>query len=192
MAFELSEEKQLVTVFHFHQETGELLGHEEITVPPHTGLPAGSTVISPEDDTVGNVAIYDATAETWSLTEDNRGKIVYSTVNGDALEIVDLGPLPDDVTKIAPANSYQKWGGSAWVDDPDAKYQAEVRSAAERLSALMKTANEKISVLNDAVELGIHTDEEESQLTAWKTYRVLLSRIDTSIAPDIAWPEIPA
>lgn len=192
MAFELSEEKQLVTVFHFHQETGELLGHEEITVPPHTGLPAGSTVISPEDDTVGNVAIYDATAETWSFTEDHRGKIVYSTVNGDALEIVDLGPLPDDVTTIVPANSYQKWNGSAWVDDAEAKHQADVNSATAKLSALMVQANEKITILNDAVELGIQTADESTQLTEWKKYRVLLSRIDTSIAPDIAWPEIPA
>ena len=192
MAFELSEEKQSVTVYHFHQESGELLGKEEIIVPPHTGLPAGSTVVSPGNESPGNAAIYDTTAGVWSLTEDHRGKMVYSTDTGDAQEISDLGPLPDGVTTIAPKDSYQKWDGSAWVDDPDAKHLADVRSAAERLSALMKTANEKIAVLNDAVELGIHTSEEESQLTAWKTYRVLLSRIDTSTSPDITWPEIPA
>ncbi|EOZ2641109.1 tail fiber assembly protein, partial [Escherichia coli] len=27
---------------------------------------------------------------------------------------------------------------------------------------------------------------------AWKKYRVLLNRIDTSTAPDIDWPTIPA
>ncbi|HAL6907736.1 TPA: tail fiber assembly protein, partial [Escherichia coli] len=26
---------------------------------------------------------------------------------------------------------------------------------------------------------------------AWKKYRVLLNRVDTSTAPDIEWPEIP-
>ncbi|MXE05818.1 tail fiber assembly protein, partial [Escherichia coli] len=30
------------------------------------------------------------------------------------------------------------------------------------------------------------------KLAAWKKYRVLLNRIDTSTAPDIVWPEIPA
>ncbi|EMG9853476.1 tail fiber assembly protein, partial [Escherichia coli] len=29
-------------------------------------------------------------------------------------------------------------------------------------------------------------------LEAWKKYRVLLNRIDTSTAPDIEWPEIPS
>lgn len=192
MAFELSEEKQSVTVYHFHQETGELLGHEDITVPPHTGLPAGSTVISPGDDSVGNAAIYDVTTETWSLTEDHRGKTVYSTVNGDAQEITGLGPLPDGVTTIAPANNYQKWDGSEWIDDPDTKHQAEVSSATSKLSALMAQANEKITILNDAAELGIQTAEEATQLTEWKKYRVLLSRINIITAPDIDWPEIPA
>ncbi|AFN31189.1 Phage tail fiber assembly protein [Klebsiella michiganensis E718] len=56
----------------------------------------------------------------------------------------------------------------------------------------MRKANEKIAPLNDAVELGIQTNEEVAQLTEWKKYRISLSRIDTSTAPDIAWPEIPA
>lgn len=28
-------------------------------------------------------------------------------------------------------------------------------------------------------------------MEAWKKYRVLLNRVDTSTAPDIEWPEIP-
>ncbi|ENI3623931.1 tail fiber assembly protein, partial [Escherichia coli] len=30
-----------------------------------------------------------------------------------------------------------------------------------------------------------------SLMEAWKKYRVLLNRVDTSTAPDIEWPEIP-
>ncbi|ERT10212.1 hypothetical protein O185_26440 [Photorhabdus temperata J3] len=29
------------------------------------------------------------------------------------------------------------------------------------------------------------------QLLNWKTYLVLLSRVDTSLAPDIEWPKMP-
>ncbi|HAJ7988801.1 TPA: tail fiber assembly protein, partial [Escherichia coli] len=29
--------------------------------------------------------------------------------------------------------------------------------------------------------------EENSLLEAWKKYRVLLNRVDTSVAPDIEW-----
>ncbi len=30
-----------------------------------------------------------------------------------------------------------------------------------------------------------------AKLKCWKTYRVLLNRIDTSTAPDIDWPQKP-
>lgn len=45
--------------------------------------------------------------------------------------------------------------------------------------------------LQDAVDLNIATEAERQQLTAWKKYRVLLNRVDTSKAPDIEWPKAP-
>ncbi|HCP3098873.1 TPA: tail fiber assembly protein, partial [Escherichia coli] len=45
--------------------------------------------------------------------------------------------------------------------------------------------------LQDAVDLEIATEEEKSLLAAWKTYRVLLNRVDTSLSPDIEWPSQP-
>ncbi|MCE7685092.1 tail fiber assembly protein, partial [Escherichia coli] len=45
--------------------------------------------------------------------------------------------------------------------------------------------------LQDAVDLEIATEEEASLLAAWKKYRVLLNRVDTSVAPDIEWPAVP-
>ncbi|HAJ5960220.1 TPA: hypothetical protein HMV95_18455 [Escherichia coli] len=37
----------------------------------------------------------------------------------------------------------------------------------------------------------IATEEETSLLEAWKKYRVLLNRVDTSLSPDIEWPSQP-
>ncbi|HBD5449293.1 TPA: tail fiber assembly protein, partial [Escherichia coli] len=37
----------------------------------------------------------------------------------------------------------------------------------------------------------IATEEEKAFLAAWKTYRVLLNRVDTSTAQDIEWPALP-
>ncbi|HBR2160753.1 TPA: tail fiber assembly protein, partial [Klebsiella pneumoniae] len=48
--------------------------------------------------------------------------------------------------------------------------------------------SQTISILQDAVDLDMATDEERTQLTTLKKYRVLLSRVDTSKAPDIDWP----
>ncbi|PZT65515.1 tail fiber assembly protein, partial [Escherichia coli] len=46
-------------------------------------------------------------------------------------------------------------------------------------------ASEHIAPLQDAADLEIATEEEISLLEAWKKYRVLLNRVDTSTAPDI-------
>lgn len=57
--------------------------------------------------------------------------------------------------------------------------------------SLMATANQTISVLQDAVDLEMATDEETAALLAWKKYRVLLSRIDANTADDVSWPKEP-
>lgn len=66
-----------------------------------------------------------------------------------------------------------------------------IAQAEETRAQLMSEANQRIIPLQDASDLGIATDEELAQLKAWKTYRVLLSRVDTSTAPDIEWPKAP-
>lgn len=58
-------------------------------------------------------------------------------------------------------------------------------------SALMDEANQKISVLQDAVDLEMATDEETTALPLWKKYRVLLSRVDANTSDTIAWPSKP-
>ncbi|PHM23260.1 tail assembly protein [Xenorhabdus budapestensis] len=48
-----------------------------------------------------------------------------------------------------------------------------------------------IKPLTDAVDLDMVTDEEKAALLAWKTYRVLLNRVDCSVTTDIPWPKQP-
>lgn len=49
----------------------------------------------------------------------------------------------------------------------------------------------QIETLNDAADLGMASEEEKRLLARWKTYRVLLNRIDSEAAPDIDWPQPP-
>ena len=62
----------------------------------------------------------------------------------------------------------------------------------EKKSALIAEATNVIAPLQDAVDLDMATDDETKLLLAWKKYRVLLMRVDTSTAPDIEWPTPPA
>ena len=70
--------------------------------------------------------------------------------------------------------------------------QQNAESVIAMKQILMDEASLKISILQDAVDLDMATDAEAAALPLWKTYRVLLNRVDTSTAPDINWPEMPA
>jgi len=63
--------------------------------------------------------------------------------------------------------------------------------ASSRLAAEMDVANRTIAPLQDAVDIHIATGEETTRLSEWKRYRVELSRIDISMAPDLEWPVKP-
>ncbi|MDK3007911.1 tail fiber assembly protein [Providencia rettgeri] len=69
--------------------------------------------------------------------------------------------------------------------------EQHIEGAKYQKQALLIEATNQSTPLQDAIDLGIATDKELIQLNAWKQYRVDLNRIDTSAAPDIAWPEKP-
>ncbi|CCP02979.1 putative tail fiber assembly protein [Erwinia amylovora Ea644] len=73
------------------------------------------------------------------------------------------------------------------LTDPVVDYISE---ADVRKKTLMDEISQKISVLQDAVELDMATEEEKDRLLEWKKYRVRLNRVYTSKAPDIEWPVI--
>lgn len=66
-----------------------------------------------------------------------------------------------------------------------------IAQAEETRAILMSEASQKITPLQDALDLDIATDEELVQLKEWKTYWVLLSCVDVSKAPDVEWPKAP-
>lgn len=59
------------------------------------------------------------------------------------------------------------------------------------LAARLREATQKVQMLQDAVDLDMATDEEKAQLTAWKKYRVLLSRADAEAQSPEEWPQPP-
>ena len=191
MVFRMSEQPRTITIYNLLSGTNEFIGEGDAYIPPHTGLPANSTDIAPPDIPAGFVAVFNSDEASWHLVEDHRGKTVYDVASGDALFISELGPLPENVTWLSPEGEFQKWNGTAWVKDTEAEKLFRIREAEETKNNLMQVASEHIAPLQDAADLEIATEEETSLLEAWKKYRVLLNRVDTSTAPDIEWPEEP-
>ncbi|MEQ5327000.1 tail fiber assembly protein [Proteus sp. fly-1008] len=70
------------------------------------------------------------------------------------------------------------------------KEQLAIKAESEKAS-LIAEATIKISPLQDAVDIGNATDSEVSMLRSWKEYRVNVNRVDSSLAPDIEWPQKP-
>lgn len=116
--------------------------------------------------------------------------------------------LPDDLVRVsdtehekfigvAPVNCVPNYNVKSkqmeWLSvPPPAKTKEQLmKEAEERKNWSMNDARLAIEPLKDAVDLGIATKEEENLLLAWREYRVSLMRIDTSLAPEIEWPEPP-
>ncbi|MBZ3684048.1 tail fiber assembly protein, partial [Providencia rettgeri] len=66
-----------------------------------------------------------------------------------------------------------KKGKPVWVDIIITAEQL-ITIAEQKKKTLLVDAANAIAPLQDAVDLGMATDEEKAKLTAWKTYRVLL------------------
>ncbi|ELM1462756.1 tail fiber assembly protein [Salmonella enterica] len=191
MYFKMSETNQTVTIYNLRSDTNELIGSGDAFIPAHTGLPANSTTIKPPIIKAGFVAIFDEEKQIWVSREDHRGEVVFDTENGNELVITELGAYPEGTTTLAPANTWQKWNGKAWVNDAKAIQIALVSDADAEKKKLLAQANNSIATLQDAVDFDMATAEEKTLLIAFKKYRVLLNRIDVRRAPDIEWPEVP-
>ena len=123
------------------------------------------------------LAILPDTGVIRSITQD------ISALFPEGLTVVDIDILPEG------CNISGDWVYSNGNIKKDAG--ADARAAIAQKDALMNQANNQILVLADAVDLSMASEEDKIALEAWRTYRVLLSRVDTTTAPAIDWPEAP-
>ncbi|WP_315912751.1 tail fiber assembly protein [Klebsiella pneumoniae] len=177
-----------VQVFHFDMTSREFIGTEDVYIHVGVGLPAFSCLEGPPVQTEYQVAVRSDDNSSWSVTDDYRGITVYDIQTRASHVITEPGPIPDTVTTSPPSTPYDKWDGSAWVTDADALHAADVAVADMQKKELIAQVSDDISILQDAVTLNMATDEEKVRLTSMQVYRVLLIRVDTSLAPDISWP----
>ncbi|WP_118984363.1 tail fiber assembly protein [Photorhabdus sp. CRCIA-P01] len=127
----------------------------------------------------------------WEIVPDYRGKIAYDTLTREPIKITEIGELQDTLTFKRPDTDYDRWNGKEWVVDKDLLKSHQINEAKQKQAALLQQANETLSLLQDSVDLEVATDAEKAALLEWKKYRVLLSRVDISQAPNVEWPEVP-
>ncbi|ALB64028.1 Phage tail fiber assembly protein [Cronobacter condimenti 1330] len=182
-------ETTTVTVYGFDQQTGEYQNTYKARILAGTGIPGFSTMQAVPESKAGYTLVWNGKA--WQEREDHRGKTAYEKATGDAVIIKALGLPDDEYTLCEPATPYDKWNGTAWVTDTDARHAADVVAAEQQKSTLLAEAATEIEWRQYAVSKGIATEEELAALDKWNLYRVRLMRIVTSQAPEIEWPGRP-
>ncbi|MFM1257303.1 tail fiber assembly protein [Yersinia enterocolitica] len=114
--------------------------------------------------------------------------------------------LPDDLVEITEYEQNTYWkqsppsgqilgslaGRPEWVDTPPPSKEELVVTANSTKARLKAVADSAIEWRQDAVDDGSASDKEITSLASWRKYRVALMRVDTSKAPDIEWPMVPA
>lgn len=93
---------------------------------------------------------------------------------------------PEKKIRIPGANDLPCWGYA-----PTSTTDSLIAQADAQRKILRARAESEISWRQGAVDEGIAKIEEVSLLSIWIKYRTLLMRVDTSLAPNIDWPEVP-
>ncbi|MDC9607394.1 tail fiber assembly protein [Xenorhabdus griffiniae] len=180
-----------ITVYNYHSETREYSSASVEFLLVGLGIPAHSCIDAPGDHKQGYAICRTADLSAWEYVADHRGETVYSIETGAAQVITALGDYPSKTAPEAPTTPFDKWNGKWWVTDIQAQRQHEQQQAESRKRHLMTQAANAIAPLQYAVDLQMATDTEQSKLTEWKRYCVLLNRVDCSTAPNIDWPKAP-
>lgn len=172
-------------------ETHEYNGPLDVWVSAGTSLPACAYLDEPPPSQPGKAIVrHDS---SWIQVEDHRGQTAYHKQSRAESVISELGEVPATQTLITPSSPFDAWDEDRgiWVKDTEEESAWQLQQAEVQRNTLMAEANQQIAILADAVELGMATPEEESAYTAWRQYRVQLSRLGLTQQP-IAWPPKPA
>ncbi|QZN97994.1 tail fiber assembly protein [Symbiopectobacterium purcellii] len=191
----LSKKAGWITVYHVHPDTREYLSASDEYLMADVGLPAHSYPDKPVLPPAGQALRRSLDGLSWEHVPDYRGKTVYNTGTREASTVSEMGELPEAVTLLSPATEFDTWNDKKWVTDKAAQHTAEVQAAQQaakqELASRLTVASARIQPLQDATDLDMATEAERAQLVAWKTYRVLLNRLELDTASDIEWPEAP-
>ncbi|WP_448886682.1 tail fiber assembly protein [Citrobacter telavivensis] len=188
----LAIESGSVRCFYFCPLTGEFKGWSDEFINIGVSMPGYSTNLDPGEEVTGKVAVFKDGG--WNQIEDNRGMVVYSTTDKTAITVDYIGPVHNGFTSTSPLTPYDTWNGSGWVTDSIVEHEANVVAAHVEKQFRITQANEFISNKQwpGKAVMDRLSDNEKTQYNVWLDYLEALEALDTSVAPNIMWPMIPA
>ncbi|HEM8174878.1 TPA: tail fiber assembly protein [Providencia rettgeri] len=181
-----------IKVYIADPQTREYLNASMENIYFDVSVSAGAYIDAPELPTkAGFAVVRSEDGSKWEIVTDNRGKTAYSTETRQPIEIDFIGDLPDTLTLLEPKTEFDKWNGKKWVTDTEAQKAALVVDAEQEKARCLEEAEQQILILERKVRLEMASDDDKERLTQWEIYSVRVADIETSLAPNVAWPEKP-
>lgn len=115
----------MTTLYHYHPETGELIGQSAADRSPLEQdiwlIPAHATDQTPPKPKARQVAVF--RDGRWQLSPDWRATALWSTEDGAAVSITEIGLTPADIhaTEKSPPSAAHRWLNGQWQEDADLK-----------------------------------------------------------------------
>jgi len=115
---------------------------------------ANETLVQPPTPGIDETAKFDPRNKQWSLIEDHRDKLMYSTANGRAKHVEEAGAIPEGYTlKSVPVGcKFCEWDSTKndWVENNVARTNAQ--NETDRLQSFWDDPEKKNleSMLNDS------------------------------------------
>lgn len=181
-----------ITVYNYDAENREYLSATVEYLAYGVGIPAHSCIDAPPEKRPCFAVCRDTDQNIWKYVPDHRGETVYSTENGNAVQITQPGDYPSDTTVKQPATIYDVWDGETWVTDTRRQHAAELEAAGAHRQQLEEQAMASVELINLKLRAGRRlTPQETEKLNAVLDFIDALNATDISTAPDINWPEMP-
>lgn len=115
MSIKFSEKDQVVTVYSYDSDM-IFCGSFEYKWLKDTGLAANSTDIKPPKIPKSKIAVFDLSAQKWSIVNDYRNMTAYNIIDQSEVKIDYVGDIKDGFTLLKPNSIYETWSDNTWVD----------------------------------------------------------------------------
>lgn len=142
---------------------GETIADESPLEPGQFLIPAHATPCPPPVIPAGHAAVFNGSA--WDLVEDHRCEPLWIKATGMASGIAELGPIPSEMTALAPHNAYPLWNES--------KQEWDVDMAAWKEGFLRPSRDERLNAAENRVRR--YENQLAAQLPTTETAETILA-----------------
>ena len=153
----IAEKEQIIIAYSYDSKDFHLVGSFEYHWAIGTGLAAQSTNIKPPSFSASKIPIFNEDQQKWSIVDDYRLQMAYSTTDKMEVRIDYVGELKDGFTLSKPDTQFDVWNGQYWIDP-----RTEEEKLAYKRSQYPKLT--RYQFMRGLLEMGFKSSDIEAQI----------------------------